>query len=192
MPVLHSLKEKRMTHVELDESGERFLIELFNQTKGNPEAKVSMYDVGAVLEMDKNLSSRVAEVLIAWELVEVRTLSGLIGITQEGIEEARRQGGIGGANADGFRLKDTPVIDDTGCKMIEQFTVGLKSQIGTLAFDFNDMTEMLADLKTIDAQLTSSKPKTGIIRETFHSVRENLKKAKATEWVRQIDGFLRE
>lgn len=181
-----------MTQVELDKNGERFLIELFNQTKGNTSAKVSMYDIGAKLGMNKNLSSRTAEVIIAWELAEVRTLSGAIGITEAGIEEARKSGAAGSEFSGGLRLKDTPVIDDSGCKMIEQFLIPLKNKIGSMGFNFDDMTEIVADLKTIDAQLTSSRVKTAIIRESFRSVRDNLKKVKATEMFNNINRLLGE
>jgi len=181
-----------MTQIELDENGQRFLIELFNQTKGNPSAKVSMFDVGTKVGMDKQLSSRTAEVIIAWELAEIRTLSGSIGITEAGVEEVRKSGAAGSEFSGGLRLKETPVIDDTGCKIIEQFLIPLKSQIGSMGFNFEDMTEIVADLKTIDAQLTSSKPKTAIIREVFRSVRENLKRVKAAKIINQINGMLGE
>jgi hypothetical protein len=39
-----------------------------------------MYDVGEGLGMDRDTSSRVAETLIGLQLVEIRTLSGGIGI----------------------------------------------------------------------------------------------------------------
>jgi len=181
-----------MTQVELDEKGQRFLIELFTQTKGNPSAKASMFDIGAKLDMDKHLSSRTAEILISWELAEVKTLSGAIGITEAGIEEVRKSGAAGSEFSGGLRLNDTPVIDDSGCKMIEQFLIPLKNQIGSMGFNFEDMTEIVADLKSIDAQLTSSRVKTAIIRESFRSVRNNLKKVKATEIVNQINRLLGE
>ncbi len=50
----------------------------------------------------------------------------------------------------------------------------LKSQAGNLGLDFDDLSELLADLKTIDAQLGSSRPKTAIIRECLGSIKETL------------------
>jgi hypothetical protein len=41
-----------MTISELDEAGQQFLIQLFEQTSGDPSAQVSMYDVGEGLGLE--------------------------------------------------------------------------------------------------------------------------------------------
>ena len=73
-----------MNNSELDESGQQFLIQLFEQTGGDSSAQASMYDVGEGLGLDRDTSLRVAETLMGLELVEIRTLSGGIGISTEG------------------------------------------------------------------------------------------------------------
>ena len=84
-----------MTISELDESGRQFLIQLFEQTRGDPSVQVSMYDLGNDLGLDRDASSRVAEILMGLQLVEIRTLSGGIGISTEGVDEVRTL--LGGA-----------------------------------------------------------------------------------------------
>lgn len=53
----------------------------------------------------------------------------------------------------------------------------LKNLTGTLAQDDEILAELMADLKTIDAQLGSSRPKTAIIRACLFSVLSVLKNA---------------
>jgi len=54
------------------------------------------------------------------------------------------------------------------------------------------LEELLADLKTIDVQLTSSRPKTKIIRECFQSIIDVLQKIDANELVNQAKALIRD
>ncbi|MGD8971033.1 MAG: hypothetical protein PVG01_06465, partial [Desulfobacterales bacterium] len=66
---------------KLDENGRSFLLSVYKQTKGDPAAVVSMYDVGSELGIDRTAASRLAEDLMGWMMLDIRTLSGGIGIT---------------------------------------------------------------------------------------------------------------
>jgi len=66
----------------------------------------------------------------------------------------------------------------------------LKGGIGSLGLDFDAAADLIAEFKTIDAQLTSSKPKTSVIRECFLSIKEILEKAKALDYVSEIKDLL--
>ena len=157
---------------ELDESGQQFLIQLFEQTGGDPSVQVSMYEVGEGLGLDRDTSSRVAETLIGLQLVEIRTLSGGIGISPEGASEVSRlTGGVSPADSAPGKLTDQPVMDPISCRGVEQAAGELKNQAGNLGLDFDGLSELMADLKTIDAQLGSSRPKTAIIRECLGSIK---------------------
>ena len=161
-----------MTISELDETGQQFLIQLFEQTGGESSTQVSMYDVGEGLGLDRDTSSRVAETLIGLQLAEIRTLSGGIGISIEGANEVKHlTGGGSPANGSPGKLTDEPVMDPASCQGIEQAAVELKSQAGNLGLDYDGLSELMADLKTIDAQLGSSRPKTAIIRECLRSIK---------------------
>ena len=164
-----------MTISELDESGQQYLIHLFEQTNGDAAAQVSMYDVGEGLGMDRDTSARVAETLIGLQLVEIRTLSGGIGISSEGAAEVK--GLMGGATPMGesaAKLSDQPIMDAQSCQAVQRAADALKAQTGNLGFDFDRLSELMADLKTIDAQLGSSRPKTAIMRECLRSIKEIL------------------
>ncbi|HAY37878.1 MAG TPA: hypothetical protein DCY53_00165 [Desulfobacteraceae bacterium] len=69
-----------------------FLVELYHRTQGDASVEVSMFDIGESLGLDRRLSLRTAEELIGTGLVEIKTLSGIIGITTEGITEVRQLG----------------------------------------------------------------------------------------------------
>jgi hypothetical protein len=154
-----------MNSSELDESGQQFLIQLFEQTGGDSSAQVSMYDIGEGVGLE-------AETLIGLQLVEIRTLSGGIGISTEGASEVSRlTGGVSPAGGSPGKLTDQPVMDPISTRGVEQAAGELKSLAGNLGLDFDGLSELMADLKTIDAQLGSSRPKTGIIRECLRSIK---------------------
>ena len=181
-----------MNH-ELDESGQQFLIQLFEQTGGDTSAQVSMYEVGEELGMDRDTSSRVAEILIGLQLVEIRTLSGGIGISVEGAEEVKvLTGGLLPENDSPGKLTDEPIMDSNSCRGVEQAADVLKIRAGNLGLDFDGLSELMADLKTIDAQLGSSRPKTAIIRECLRSIKTVLEDKADNESLAQVRVLLGE
>ncbi|UCF94780.1 MAG: hypothetical protein JSW39_11695 [Desulfobacterales bacterium] len=152
--------------------GQQFLVRLYEQTQGDLAAQVSMYDIGEALGLDRENSARVAEELMGLQLVEIRTLSGGIGIRAEGVEAASKLGAGSDAGAGAvLKLGDDPLLNQAGCQAVEQATAELKSRTGQMGLEFKALTELMADLKTIDAQLGSSRPKTAIIRECLRSIK---------------------
>ena len=180
-----------MSNNELDEGGQQFLIQLFEQTRGDASAQVSMYDVGNDLGLDRDTSSRVAETLMGLQLVEIRTLSGGIGISTEGADEVKRLMGGGATTGELHRkLTDQSIMDQISSQAVEQAAAELKSKAGNLGLDFEGLSELMADLKTIDAQLGSSRPKTAIIRECLYSLKETLEGLADNESLMKIKGLL--
>ena len=159
----------------MEEMSREFLIQLFEKTKGNAAEQVSMYDVGDVLSLDRNDASKAAEELIGLQLIEIRTLSGGIGITAGGVEKVQNLlGGNGFANGAVSKLESDLILDAAGRHSIETTTADLKSRLSSLGVDFDTLSELTADLKTIDAQLGSPRPKTAIVRECLHSLKNAL------------------
>lgn len=156
---------------DIKESLPLFIVELYHRTLGDGSVKVSMYDIGESLGLDRKLSLRTAEELIGTGLAEIKTLSGGIGITADGVTEAQQLGAslqdIAGSN---ISLQDVPILDESGHQAVEQVVTKLKGQTNQYALDFDSLAELMADLKTIDAQLSSPNPKTAIIRECFRSI----------------------
>jgi hypothetical protein len=165
-----------MNSDEIDITGQQFLIQLFEQTKGDSAVQVSMYDVGDQLGLDRDSASAAAQELIGSMLVEIRTLSGGIGISGDGLQMAQRLIGPTASGGDEFaKLDDAPLLNSSGRQAVERMASELKQQAGSLGLDFDTLTELMADLKTIEAQLGSSRPKTAIIRACLFSVQAVLK-----------------
>ena len=61
-----------------------------------------------------------------------------------------------------------------------------------IELDFDGLSELMADLKTIDAQLGSSRPKTAIIRECLRSLKSILEAASEGEILVKVRGLLGE
>jgi len=177
---------------KIDITGQQFLIQLFEQTKGDSTLQVSMYDIGDHLGLDRGIASAVAQELIGSMLVEIRTLSGGIVISAEGSQMAQKLIGPAESSSDELaELDDVPLLNTSGRRTVEQIASELKDQTGSLGLDFDTLTELMADLKTIDAQLGSSRPKTAIIKACLHSVLAVLKNSgdnKISERIRMLVG----
>jgi hypothetical protein len=169
-----------------------FLSKLYELTRGNPSSQVSMYDVGETIGLERDAALKTAEVLLGFGLAEIKTLAGGIGITEDGLSEVMKNNAykkIAGAGA--FRLGDAPLINDAGQKSVEQVVSDIKTKAGSLGLDYDTLEELLTDLKTIDVQLTSSRPKTKIIRECFQSIIDVLQKIDANKLVNQVKELTR-
>ena len=57
---------------------------------------------------------------------------------------------------------------------------------------YEALSELMTDLKTVDIQLESARPKTAILRECFRSIKSVLDQAGDEENVIRIDGLLGE
>ena len=160
---------------EIDETGQKFLICLYEQTGGDSAVQGSMYEIGEFFGMERTAARQVAEALIGFELVEIRTLSGGIAISAEGARMVQSLTGFANSdNGTAATLGNGPVIDGAGRRSVQQLAGELKKRAGTLGLNFDDLSELMADLKTLDAQLESSRPKTAIVRECLRSIQAAL------------------
>ena len=170
-----------------------FIVELYHRTQGDGSVKVSMYDIGESLGLDRKLSLRTAEELIGTGLAEIKTLSGGIGITAEGVDEAQGLGASLQENVgSNISLQDVPVLDKSVHLSVEQLVTTLKGQTNKFSLNFDSLAELMADLKTIDAQLASPNPKTAIIRECFRSIVGVLKAVDNNDILKSIKTLLGE
>ncbi len=176
-----------MTDSELNDVTQQFLIQLFEQTKGDVSLQVSMYDIGELLGMDRDAASAVALELMGLQLTEIHTLSGGIGISADG--SARVQdllGPLASGNSGYTKLDDGPLLNWSGQQAVGQAVSELKNQTGSMGLDFDTLSELMADLKTIEAQLDSSRPKTAIIRECLRSVLGVMEKTQSRQIVDRL------
>ena len=182
-----------MSDFNVEETMHRFLIELYLSTRGDSSVMVSMYDIGDTLGLNRDVSLRTAEELIGTGLAEIKTLSGGIGITSDGVIQAQQFGAaVESENRAGVSLGDTPVLDETSRGAVERISNELKNQVGSKGLNFDQLAEMMADLKSIDAQLSSPNPKTAIIRECLQSIKGVLQAVKDADGLSVVTALLGE
>jgi hypothetical protein len=180
-----------MSFSELDESGQNFLLSLYRETNGDTSIQISMYDIGTELGLERSEASKLTEELMGWSLVELRTLSGGIAITDSAIKEIEERGyGNAGAGETTVSLGSEKIVSDEGRQAIKLVSGEIKQTAGRLGLLYETLSELMTDLKTIDTQLESTRPKTAILRECFQSIKSLLDKAGDKEDVRRIDALL--
>ncbi len=158
-----------------------YLVELHNQTQGNEEMQVSMHDVGSALGLDKNQAGAIGQDLIVEGLADLRTLAGGISITSQGIEMLQKYGLVSVSVSTSFQLSKGPVVNEADRQAIEQVVEKIKQAVSAKAASFEDIEEIVIDLKTIEVHLLSSKPKTAVIREIIRSIHDSLKRLNLNE-----------
>nr|NJM02177.1 hypothetical protein [Desulfobacula sp.] len=149
-----------------------FLYELYTRTEGNPETQVSMYEVGQALGLEKDEAGTLAESLYIQGLAELKTLSGGIGITREGL--AALEINIDPGPDPSLSLGTAPVLEDRGRAALDTLLPEIKKTLGAARMSYPRMAELLMDIKTIEVQMLSPAPKTAIIREILKSIQANL------------------
>jgi hypothetical protein len=177
---------------ELDESARQFLKRLFEQAGGQGSRQISMYDVGKGLGWEREAASQSAQDLMAAGFVEVRTLSGGIGLSAAGAEAMRAALSPGSPVPALPRLGSARILDAPTCQSVAQLCDGLKAQSGGLGLDFDSLAELVADLKTVADQLGSPKPKTAVIRESLRSIEGVLKRFAGNKHLADIRALIEE
>ena len=161
--------------MDLDElQGRNFLDELYRQTKGDTTVQVSMYEVGAALGLNKGEAGSLAESLIVDGLVELKTLAGGIGITNEGLTSlgiAAPAGPVAGAT---FSLSHGPVATEQDRQTIAELIRQIKDSLPGRTLPYDCLEEIVIDLKTVELHLLSPKPKIAVLRELFRSLHDAL------------------
>lgn len=152
-----------------------------------------MHDIGNEVGLDKTASKSVSEELMSLGLIDIRTLSGGIGLTEEGLTEARNLfADIAGTGSSFTTLGKHPVIGEKVAPAVIDTINHLKIMVGKLGLAYDDLTELIADIQTIDAQMRSSRPKTAIVRECFRSIQTSIGRTDETDMFNRIKSFLSE
>ncbi len=151
-----------------------YLFELYTMTQGDPKAQVSMYDVGTTLGLEKTDAGAIAEDLFIQGFAELKTLSGGIGITRQGLEELDVQADPGTDNDISLRLGSSPVLEGQGQEAVEKILQDIKTNIVQTNLPYAKLEEVVMDIKTIEIQLLSPHPKTAVIREVLRSLHHSI------------------
>ncbi len=162
--------------MEIDDLKAReYLEELFNQSNGDSEAKVSMYDIGAAIGLERGEAGELAQELIIQGAAELRSLAGAISISREGIELLHGPGTAAkGSSPTAPPLGSAPTPSEAALAAIATIITAIRGQLGTTGLDGARIEEVVIDLKTLEVQLLSPRPKTAIIREILRSLLANL------------------
>jgi len=175
---------------DLEAPAREFLVRLYEQTKGDPSLQASMYAVGASLGWERDAASQTAQDLMGLGLVEIRTLSGGIGLSAEGAETVRGLLGPSSGDTPIHSLGDERLLAPNTRQAVVRVCDSVKMQAGSLGLDFDTLGELMADIKTIACQLDSSRPKTAIIRECLRSLADVLKGCEDERSLAEIRGLI--
>ena len=157
---------------ELNTKEEAYLRAMAEHCQADPGKQVSMYTVGEAFGMDRDQASQVCQELIAFGLVEIRTLSGGVGLTTAGIAFS---GQAGDGSAGVTPLNKGPLLNDDDHHSVTDVLGHLKQGAGQWKLTYDQMAEFVVDVKTIETQLLSPKPKTAVVKAVCVSLADFLK-----------------
>lgn len=163
-----------------------YLFELYTQTKGDPDVQVSMYDVGAVIGMEKTDAGAMAEDLYIQGYAELKTLSGGIGITAQGLDLLQIK-----RISESLSLGHGPILESPGKEAVEKIIQDIKSSFGNTDQTYLHLEELVMDIKTVEIQMLSPRPKTKIIREVLRSLHGNLSVAAPKDLINSLDVLIK-
>jgi hypothetical protein len=159
-----------MPTIDLDPTSRQFLETLYARTGADADAQASMYDLGAAIGLDREQSTVTAEDLMAEGLLDIRTLSGGVALSEAGRalfdDEASDKAG-----EPDHRLGEHSPMDTRQRDLVEQTLALLKTDMGSQDLAYETLTEMIADVRTIEAQLVSPRPKTAVVRACLEGLR---------------------
>ncbi len=178
-----------MTLADLDPTSRQFLETLYAQTGADTTAQVSMYDLGATMGLDRDQSTFTAEDLMAEGIIEIRTLSGDVGLSENGKALFHNDTDADAPRKDQRLGHDSP-LDERQRSLVEKLLVTLKAEIGEPSLNYDALAEMVADVRTVEAQLASPRPKTAIVRVCLEEVRDGAAAQSVSGWRDLLDGLL--
>jgi hypothetical protein len=142
------------------------LLKVFESVGGDPARNVSMFAAGAALGWDRDAASARAQDLIGLGLLEIRTLSGAVGLAPDGIVAVRAVRGSADDTA-AAPLGRGPALSAAERRRAAEVCAAVRAE----ATGGHGLTpELDADLRTLAAQLESPHPKTAIVRECLRAL----------------------
>lgn len=148
-----------------------YLQELCTSTGGDIEAQASMYDIGASIGIEKDAAGKLAEELMVQGYVELKTLSGGIGITAEGLSflGVSAGGSSVGANRE-LSLSAGPVANDDDRNVVQTIIARIHEETAAIGGDYETLEQIVLDLKAIELHLLTPAPKIAVLTALFHSI----------------------
>ncbi len=178
-----------MTIADLDPTSRQFLETLYAQTGADTTVQISMYDLGAAMGLDRDQSTFTAEDLMAEGIIEIRTLSGDVGLSENGKALFQNDNDADAPRTD-KRLGHHSPLDERQRALVEELLATLKGEIGEQSLGYDALAEMVADVRTVEAQLASPRPKTAIVRVCLEAVRDGAAAQSVSRWRELLDMLL--
>jgi hypothetical protein len=175
-----------MPPTDLDPLSRQFLDTLYAQTGDDADAQISMYDLGASIGQERDQSRITAEDLMAEGLLEIRTLSGGVALSEAGRALFNKNKAAKTAAEDNRLGQNTP-LDQRQRDLVDTTLTRFKSEIGDQELAYEALTEIMADIRTIEAQLVSPRAKTPVVRACLEGLRE----LAGPQWQKRLAAVLR-
>ena len=172
---------------DMNPTHRQFLEALYAQTGDDTASHVSMYDLGAGIRLDREQSSAVAEELMAEGILEIRTLSGGVALSDDGQTLFNTASDASGAD----RLGPDSPMDERQRALVDELLTTLKAEVGAQALGYEALAEMMADVRTIEAQLTSPRAKTAVVRTCLEGLCTLAAAQGAAQWQARLEAVLR-
>ncbi len=147
-----------------DETAVKMLNAIFRETKGDLNRTAGMWAVGESIGLDRNMTQDVAMNLVGEGLLEIKSLSGGLALTPEGLEF------LGGVKGQEESPPDLAGFLDLA-----------EGSLGRLGLAGKSLQDLKADLATLQAQLKRSEPLPDVVRAVLASVQRALAKSAAPE-----------
>jgi len=147
-----------------------FLSQLYQMSGGEISAEVSMYVIGDALGLDKSESGSMAEDLIIDGFAELKTLAGGISITAQGLQALDIAPADNGQAAGSVTLGDKTIVGADVIQAVETLLLEIKSAVSSPDMAYEALEEIVIDIKTLETQLLSPRPKSRIVREILSSL----------------------
>lgn len=176
----------------------QFLRRLYELTEGDTYKLFNYSQIGKELGFDEDLTLNIARYLMDEGLIEFRVIGGGVAITHQGIcevEDALSHPDTPTSHFPPLNIisigqminsqiqQDSPkatqmvTIGEDKCEELKELLRSLKESIDKLGLEAQAKSDLQADIQTIEAQMSSSKPKLTIITKCVGSIRNILEGA---------------
>jgi len=181
---MNSLEQKRKNRF-------KYLHLLYEKSGGDELNEQDMWEIGEKLGFDKKETEIITQYLKGEYLLEYASLGGGIAITHDGVKEIEDALSHPEQPTQYFppfniinihHMQNSQIQQGTSFSSqkfsmdisikneIESFLKILKGKLTDLDLDKDDKLELESDISTIEAQLSSSRPKNSILRECLSSI----------------------
>lgn len=147
---------------ETDELAERMLAAIYKETKGDISRTAGMWAIGEDMGLDRGRTENLAMSLVGEDLVEIRSLSGGLALTEAGLSRVQTSGSAEGGS---------PALGD--------LLPRIEAALDSLGLKATARRDLEADLATLRAQMGRSEPLALVVEAALRAVKQTLESASA-------------